>query len=100
MKKKTLFSTLKTSLEEGITYYKGKKHLRTFHVPDPAPEYTPNQIKRIRNGLHVSQPIFALILNVSGKTVQSWEQGFRHPEKAACRLLQVLEERPEVLLKI
>ena len=100
MKKKTLYNNLKTSLEEGIKYCKRKKHLQSFHIPDPAPEYTPNQIKKLRNRLHVSQPIFALILNVSGKTVQSWEQGFRHPEKTACRLLQILEENPKVFLKI
>lgn len=100
MKNKTLFNTLKTALEEGIAYHEGKKPLRTYHVPNPAPLYTPNRIKMIRNKLHASQPIFALILNVSGKTVQSWEQGYRHPEKAACRLLQVLEKYPDALLKI
>lgn len=100
MKKKTLFTTLKTSLEEGIAFYGGEKHLHSFHIPDPAPSYTPAQIKRIRNRLHISQPIFALILNVSRKAVQSWEQGSRHPEKAACRLLQILENQPDTLLKI
>lgn len=100
MKKKTLFNTLKTSLKEGIAYYKGRKNLFTFHIPDPAPVYTSSQIRRIRERFHISQPIFALILNVSGKTVKSWEQGFRRPEKAACRLLQILEKRPEAVLKI
>lgn len=99
MKGKTLFNTLKSSLEEGIAYYEGKKHLRTFHVPDPAPVYTPSQIKRIRDKLNVSQHVFALILNVSGKTVQSWEQGFRHPENAAYRLLQIIEKQPKVVFK-
>ena len=100
MKSKKFFNTLKTSLEEGVMYYKGGKQLRTFHVPDPAPDYTPNQIKKIRNELRMSQHIFSLILNVSGKTVQSWEQGIRHPEKVACRLLQVLEKHPRAILKI
>lgn len=100
MKKESLFNTLKTSLEEGIAYYEGKKPLHKFHVPDPAPEYTANRIKSLREKLHVSQPVFALILNVSGKTVKSWEQGLRHPEKVACRLLQILEKQPEALFKI
>lgn len=100
MRKKSLFNTLKTALEEGIVYYEGKKHLRTFHVPDPAPLYTPTQIKRIRDRLNVSQHIFALILNISGKTVQSWEQGYRHPEKIACRLLQIIDKQPRAILKI
>lgn len=73
MSKKTLFNTLKSSLEEGIAYHEGKRRLRTFHIPEPAPVYTPDQIKRIRSSLRISQPVFALILNVSGKIVKRWE---------------------------
>ncbi|MFC1643471.1 helix-turn-helix domain-containing protein [Chlamydiota bacterium] len=98
--KNTFFNTLKTSLEEGIKYYEGKKKLKTYHIPDPAPEYTPTQIKRIRNRLHMSQHLFSLLLNVSNRTVQSWEQGARHPEKVACRLLQIVEKNPCDVLKI
>lgn len=100
MKDKEFFNTIKSSLEEGIVYYEGGKQLKTFHVPDSAPEYTPGQIKRIRNKLKMSQQLFSLVLNVSKKTVQSWEQGLRHPENVACRLLQVLEKYPKAILKI
>lgn len=100
MKEKTLFNTLTSSLEDGIAFYEGKKHLHTFHVPDPAPSYTSSQIRKIRDMLHVSQHVFALILNVSGKTVQSWEHGLRHPEKSACRLLQIIEKQPQTIFKI
>jgi hypothetical protein len=33
----------------------------------------------------------ALLLNVSGKTVESWEQGLRKPSGPAARFLQLLE---------
>lgn len=100
MKDKEFFNTIKSSLEEGIAYYEGKKRLKTFHVPDSAPEYTSVQIKRIRERLKMSQQLFSLVLNVSNKTIQSWEQGTRHPEKAACRLLQIIEKNPKALLNI
>ncbi len=36
-------------------------------------EITPDEIKRIREGAHVSQPVFARFLNTSESTVQKWE---------------------------
>jgi putative transcriptional regulator len=48
----------------------------------------------------MSQAVFAKLLNVSAKTVQSWEQGLRQPSQASRRLIQVLSERPDVLWQI
>jgi hypothetical protein len=48
----------------------------------------------------MSQGVFARLLNVSVKTVQSWEQGERKPSHAALRLLQVLAEQPEMVCQI
>jgi putative transcriptional regulator len=100
MTENTFFNTLKTSLEDGIKYYKGTKKLKTYQIPDPAPEYTPVQIKRIRKSLHMSQHLFSRLLNVSNRTVQSWEQGARHAEGIACRLLQIVEKNPRDVLEI
>jgi transcriptional regulator with XRE-family HTH domain len=43
----------------------------------------------------MSQAVFAQLLNVSTKTVQSWEQGSRKPSQASLRLIQILEQSPE-----
>ena len=56
------------------------------------------QVKRIRSGLKLSQPVFAQLLNVSSETIKAWEQGKRVPDGAAVRLLEVAEDHPEVLL--
>jgi putative transcriptional regulator len=40
------------------------------------------------------------MLNVSAKTVQSWEQGTRTPSHAALRLIEVLRKRPDVVLDV
>ncbi|MBI4488706.1 MAG: helix-turn-helix domain-containing protein [Deltaproteobacteria bacterium] len=95
--RKSLFQRLKDSLEEAEKFTVGELTLRTFNVPEPPPAYTPERIARIRRSLRMSQGVFAHVLNVSTKTVQSWEQGLRRPTQAAQRLLEVLEKRPEII---
>lgn len=57
------------------------------------PEYTPERIKFIRQRDEVSQRQLALYLNVSIKTVQSWECSVpKHPSGAAAKLLQIAEK--------
>jgi putative transcriptional regulator len=53
---------------------------------------------RVKNG--ISQAVFAQVLNVSTKTVQSWEQGQRKPSQAALRLIQVFRQNPSGLLEL
>ena len=50
---------------------------------------------RARVGL--SQQAFALLLGVSARTLQDWEQGRRQPTGAAKTLLRVAVSHPEVL---
>src|SRR5262249_13419334 len=41
-----------------------------------------------------SQAVFARLLNVSTRTIQSWEQGQRKPSQAALRLIQIFRQDP------
>ena len=50
---------------------------------------------RARRGL--SPQAFALLLGVSARTLQDWEQGRREPTGAAKTLLRVAVAHPEVL---
>lgn len=50
---------------------------------------------RVKSGLSQSQ--FALLLGVSIRTLQEWEQGRRAPSKAAQTLIAIAQRRPEVL---
>jgi putative transcriptional regulator len=65
----------------------------------PAPTYTSARIARIRDGLRLSQAVFAMALNVSAETVRAWEQGKREPDGAALRLLQIAEQHPEWIME-
>jgi putative transcriptional regulator len=48
----------------------------------------------------LSQQEFALLLGVSARTLQDWEQGRREPTGAARTLLRVAVSHPEVLLEL
>ncbi|WP_066341950.1 helix-turn-helix domain-containing protein [Azohydromonas lata] len=53
---------------------------------------------RARTGL--SQQEFAVLLGVSARTLQDWEQGRRMPTGAARTLLRVAVAHPEVLREL
>lgn len=93
-----LFERLKKGIEEGIAHERSERTLRVTEVivPDPPQEFTPDDVRRIRTRLNMSQPRFARLLQVSSKTVQSWEQGTRRPRQSSARLLQFIEH-PEML---
>ena len=48
----------------------------------------------------LSQQEFALLLGVSPRTLQDWEQGRRQPTGAAKTLLRVAVSHPEILLEL
>lgn len=55
-------------------------------------------IRKIREGLGISQSLFARVLNASPETVKAWEQDKRLPDGMALTLLDVAERHPEALL--
>jgi putative transcriptional regulator len=52
----------------------------------------PKRIKRIRESLRVSQPVFARYLNTSESTVEKWESGVKRPSGMALKLLDIVEK--------
>lgn len=53
----------------------------------------PSQIKAIRTHAHVSQKVFAAILNTSVSTVQKWEIGDKKPSGPSLKLLSLIERK-------
>jgi DNA-binding transcriptional regulator YiaG len=91
---------LQAGLQEGLQFARGELNLRTTAIPEDPPPLEAQEVLRLRQQLGMSQGVFARILNVSPKTVQSWEQGERRPTQAALRLLQILGARPEVVSQV
>ena len=56
------------------------------------PPLKPEQIKRIRERSHVSQAVFAALLNTSVSTVQKWEIGQKRPTGTALKLLHLVQK--------
>ena len=87
------FERVQSGLLQTIAYAQGEAEARvtTITIPDPPPPYDAERIRALRTGLGFSQPHFSRVLNVSPKTVQSWEQGTRVPSQSSARLLQLIE---------
>jgi putative transcriptional regulator len=98
-KKIQIFDALMKGFQDVIARKKGHKvALRVTEIPRVKP-MRPRQIKRIRLALGVSQSVFAYILNVSPKVIQSWEHGARRPTSAALKLLSIAQSNPQILLQ-
>ena len=65
----------------------------------PPPRYSSARVRRVRESLGLSQPVFAKALNVSVGTVRGWEQGARTPDGPSRRLLEVVERHPKAILE-
>lgn len=99
----TYFDGIRESLIEVVdSFDKGKKLTsREVNLPEPPSEMAAEDILDLRERkLHVSQHVFAFLLNVSPKTVQAWEQNRNTPSGAALRLLWMARERPEFFRSI
>lgn len=90
---KNRFDDLLASVKEMDAIVNGDaRPARTFEFPDP-------EIKALRERLGVSQEKFAILLGVSRRTLENWEQGRRHPTGPARSLLRLVESDPEQALK-
>ena len=102
MKKKRMADGLLQSLKEAVEIKAGRVKGKTYtiEIPKAAPSFTSEEIKQIREEIfHLSQPLFATLLNVSLATVRSWEQGQKHPGGPAARLLQILRNGKEEIVE-
>ena len=57
-------------------------------------------VMAVREGTGLSQAKFALLLGVSVRTLQEWEQGRRAPSGAARTLLLIAHRNPQALLDV
>ena len=72
-----------------------KQTMREFDeiCPPPVREFSADDIKRLREGLHFSQPVFAHHLHTTASTVRKWEQGETRPAGPALKLLNVIADK-------
>jgi len=97
--KVNIFDDMREALRDASAYEHGEAvNLRVTRIPSRPKEISPREIRRIRQALKASQPLFAAYLNVSTNAVRSWEQGTRRPRQAALKLLMIAKKDPRALL--
>lgn len=71
-----------------------KKTMREFDEAclTPIQPMSPDRIRALRERERLSQPVFALYLNVSRNLISDWERGLKKPGGPALRLLTVIEK--------
>jgi putative transcriptional regulator len=72
-----------------------KVTMREFDAicPPPVREFDAEDIKRLREKLKFSQPVFAHHLHTTASTVRKWEQGETRPAGPALKLLNVIANK-------
>ena len=86
------FSKLVASIKEAGQIKAGRQKPGRRH------EIKPPDIRSVRRKLRVSQPEFAMMIGVSTRTLQNWEQGRRKPVGPASALLRVASRNPKAVL--
>lgn len=87
--------TFKASLEEGLKFARGQKtklKIETIYI-----RTRPQEVKDARKALHVTQPQFAKLLDVSPETVRKWEQGVNPVPGLASRWVEAALRRPKMV---
>ncbi|KIZ32780.1 helix-turn-helix domain-containing protein [Stutzerimonas stutzeri] len=72
-----------------------KLTMREFDAicPSPVREFGAADIKRLREALKFSQPVFAHHLHTTASTVRKWEQGETRPAGPALKLLNIIADK-------
>ena len=84
-----LFKELLESVEQMDAIVRGEqKPARQFVYPEL-------EVKTIREKTGLSQDRFALLIGVSKRTLENWEQGRRKPTGPARTLLKIMAADPE-----
>lgn len=71
---------------------------RTVQVNEPG-DYSPADVRKLRDVLGVSQSVFAKLLGVSSELVENWEQSVTVPRPIARRLLDEISRDPRAFAK-
>jgi putative transcriptional regulator len=89
--KKKVFENLVESVRQAGRIRRGEME------PSRVTEFSPVDVKAVRQRLGKSQSEFARMIGVSVATLQNWEQGRRHPEGPARALLRVAAANPDAV---
>lgn len=91
--KSKMFDELLQSVREGGAILRGQgKAARRFEIRSSG-------VREIRERTSLSQSEFALLIGVSVKTIQNWEQARRQPTGPAAALLRIIAHEPRLAVQ-
>ena len=90
--KEDTFARLVASIKEAGEIKAGHR------LPSRTYDIHPPEIRMVRERLDVSQDEFAVMIGVSTRNLQNWEQGRRQPEGPAKALLTIASRNPTAVL--
>lgn len=95
-----MVSVLKDEVKDALFRKASKCTRRNAIVRATRPRsWSASRIRALRRGLYLAQSVFADVLGVSTATVVAWENGANTPSPMACRLMELIEAYPDVLLE-
>ena len=59
-----------------------------------------DDVRYVRDELHLSQAAFSSLMCISLRTLQEWEQGRRKPRGPAISLLRIAHKHPEAFIDL
>ena len=88
-----LFQTLLTSVQQADAIISGTAN------PARISSFAEPEVKAVRAKTGLTQEKFAMMVGVSKRTLENWEQGRRHPTGPARALLKILDADPVGAMK-
>ena len=71
----------------------------SIEVVEP-PKFNKDKVVSLRAKLGLTQKMFAFVIGVSPRTVESWERGATSPKANSERLMSFIEEEPRLVDKV
>ena len=69
------------------------RHFDALCLDVDVPDYSPADIRALRERLNISQTVLASVINASANSIQKWERGVKKPSGTALKLLNLLDRK-------
>lgn len=99
--KRNIFGELLEGVEAIGKHRGGKLTLKTHKIePLHLPKVDGDVIRSTRERLHVSQGVFANLIQVNPRTLANWEQNRSQPNDQAAALILLVRKFPDTLQRL
>ncbi len=101
MTKRDIFAELAEGFDALKSEREGKLTLRRVTVDArPVPTLEPQEVRAVREQLHLSRPVFARYLRTNPRTLENWEQGRAKPNAQAALLIRMVAQFPDMVQRL